>query len=227
MEIKQLHSWDLTAVEAVALQRQLAEQVDICTPLKRCEIVAGADVSYNRFSNRLYAGVIVLHLPDFTVLERQGAVWETTFPYIPGLLSFREAPALLRAFAKVKSEPDVVLFDGQGRAHPRRLGLACHVGLWLDRPCLGCAKSRLTGTFKELDRKAGARAALTDRDEVIGRVLRTKTGVNPLFVSVGHHIDLESAVQTVLASCAGYRLPEPTRLADQHVNALRRADTME
>jgi deoxyribonuclease V len=227
MRIQQLHSWDVTPAEAVALQRELASKVDARTPPERCDLIAGADVSYNRFSNRLYAGVIVLRLPDFAVVERQGAVWDTKFPYIPGLLSFREVPALLQAFAKVQAEPDAVMLDGQGQAHPRRFGLACHVGLWLDRPCLGCAKSKLTGTYAELKQTAGSRTPLTDRNEVIGAVVRTKTGVNPVFVSVGNHMDLESAVPTTLAACAGYRLPEPTRLADQYVNALRRDDRMD
>jgi deoxyribonuclease V len=225
MHIERLHRWDLTPTEAVALQRQLAARVELGPPLKRCDLIAGADVSYSRFSNVLYAGVIVLRMADLTVVERRGAVLETTFPYVPGLLSFREAPALLRAFAQVELEPDVVVFDGQGLAHPRRLGLACHVGLWLNRPCVGCAKSRLTGTFKRLGLKAGSRVPLVDRDEILGAVVRTKPRVEPVFVSVGHRIDLDSAVDAIIAARAGYRIPEPTRLADQHVNALRRAGT--
>ncbi len=223
MHIEWLHSWDLTPTEAVALQRELASRVDTRTPLARCELIAGADVSYARFSNILYAGVVVLRLKDFTIVETRGAVRETKFPYVPGLLSFREAPALLEAFAKVESQPDVIMLDGQGTAHPRRLGLACHIGLWLNRPCLGCAKSRLTGTFKRLGVKAGATAHLVDHDQIVGAVVRTKTGVKPVFVSPGHRIDLKSAVETVLAARNGYRIPEPTRLADQHVNVLRRA----
>jgi deoxyribonuclease V len=222
MQIHALHSWNLTREEAVALQSELAGQVDTQTPLARCELIAGADVSYNRFSNTIYAGVVVLHREDGSVVEKQGAVCETAFPYVPGLLSFREAPALLEAFAKVQSEPDVIMLDGQGLAHPRRLGLACHVGLWLDRPCVGCAKSLLLGRFKDLGRKAGEEAPLVDRGEVVGKAVRTKTGVKPVYVSAGHRIDLDSAVQVVLACCRGYRLPEPTRQAHLHVNALRR-----
>src|SRR5207237_9189735 len=119
------------------------------------------------------AGGVVLRMDDFTVVERRGGVFETTFPYVPGLLTFREAPALLRVFAKVKSEPDVVVIDGHGFSHPRRCGLACHIGLWLNRPCLGCAKSRLIGTFKRLGATAGSRSFLVDRDEMIGAVVRT------------------------------------------------------
>jgi deoxyribonuclease V len=223
VNIQPLHSWKLTPTEAVQLQRRFASRVDAHTPLGRCELIAGADVSYERFGKTLYAGVVVLRLPDLSIVEEQRAILETEFPYIPGLLSFREAPALLAAFAKVESEPGVVMLDGHGFSHPRRFGLACHIGLWLDRPCLGCAKSRLIGTFGRLGRKVGARAALVDREEVIGAVVRTKTGVKPVFASVGHRIDLDSAVRTILAAGAGYRVPEPTRLADQHVNALRRA----
>jgi deoxyribonuclease V len=225
MHFDRLHSWNVTPTDAVALQRELAEHIDTQTPVERCDLIAGADVSYNRFSNVLYAGVIVLRMADLQIVETTCAVSETNFPYVPGLLSFREAPALLKAFAKVQSEPDLVMLDGQGTAHPRRLGLACHIGLWLNRPCLGCAKSRLVGTFKRLGIKAGSRAFLVDHDAIIGAVVRTKTVVKPVFVSPGHRIDLESAVRMVLAARDGYRIPEPTRLADQHVNALRRAAT--
>src|SRR5690349_2545969 len=131
MKIRRLHSWDLTPKEAVALQRQLAEQVDARTPLVRCNLVAGADVSYDRFSNVFYAGVVVLRTDDLTVVERHGVVREVSFPYVPGLLSFRETPVLLEAFAKVESEPDAVILDGHGFSHPRRFGFACHLGLWL------------------------------------------------------------------------------------------------
>ncbi|HXG12763.1 MAG TPA: endonuclease V [Gemmataceae bacterium] len=223
MKITPLHSWDLDPGEAIELQRQLAGRIDVSTPVDRCELIAGADISYNRFSNTFYAGVVVLRTSDWTVIETQGAVGESNFPYIPGLLSFREGPILLKAFAKLQSEPDVVMFDGQGLAHPRRFGLACHMGLWLDRPSLGCAKSLLTGRYKDLDRKAGATAPLTaPNGEILGRVVRTKTGVQPVYVSAGHKIDLDSAVKVVLASCRGYRIPEPTRQAHLHVNELRR-----
>lgn len=222
MNIHALHPWDLTPVEAVALQRDLAGRVEVRTPLTDCRLVAGADVSYNRFSSDFWAGVVVLRFPDLTVVEKQGARRESPFPYIPGLLSFREAPALLEAFARVQAEPDVILFDGQGIAHPRRLGIASHMGLFLDKPCVGCAKSLLTGKYKDPGLKAGSVAPLTDAGEVVGQVVRTKDRVKPLFISAGHKIDLPSAVRLVLASTAGYRLPEPTRQAHLHVNELRR-----
>ncbi len=222
MKIQRLHSWDLSPAEAVALQRELRERVDVRAPLTSWELVAGADVSYTRFSNLFYAAVVVVRVADGAIVEAQGASGEVHFPYVPGLLSFREAPILLEAFAKVKAEPDAVVFDGQGLAHPRRLGLASHVGLWLDRPCLGCAKSLLTGKYKEPGPQPGALAPLVDAGEVVGNVVRTKARVKPVFVSAGHRIDLPSAVRVVLATCRGYRLPEPTRQAHLHVNALRR-----
>jgi deoxyribonuclease V len=221
MRIHQLHSWDLTPAQAVALQRELAQQVETRTPLTRCELIAGADVSYARFSSVFYAGVVVLRAEDFTIVEQASVVATGSFPYVPGLLSFREAPALLEAFGKVQSEPDVVILDGQGLAHPRRLGLACHVGLWLDRPTVGCAKSLLTGQYKQLGEQAGSVAPLRDRQEVVGMAVRTKRGTKPLFVSVGHRIDLASAVEVVLRSGRGYRVPEPTRQAHLLVNRLR------
>ena len=221
MKIHPLHSWDLSASAAVALQRELAARIDTQTPLKKCDLVAGADVSYGQHSDIFFAGVIVLRMSDLTIVEKQGAVKKSPFPYIPGLLSFREAPALLEAFAKVKSEPDAILVDGAGIAHPRRIGIASHLGLWLQRPCVGCAKSRLCGTFEEPAREAGSESPLLHRGERIGSVLRTKTGIKPLFISAGHQIDLASAVRLVLQTCKGYRLPEPTRQAHLHVNALR------
>jgi deoxyribonuclease V len=222
VKIHPLHSWDLTPTEAVALQRQLATRVDGRTPLSRCELVAGADVSYNKFSPTLYAAVVVLRVDDGSIVETQTAVGDIHFPYVPGLLSFREAPIVLRAFAKLRCEPDAVICDGHGFAHPRRAGFASHVGLWLQKPCIGCAKSVLVGQFKPPRLKAGSVSPLIDKGEEIGKAVRTRTGVRPVYVSVGHLIDLESAVRLVLATCRGYRIPEPARQAHTLVNALRR-----
>lgn len=221
MKISPLHSWNVTPGEAVALQRELAGLVDSQSSLTRCELIAGADISYNKFSSTIYAGVVVFCLSDETVVERQGMIGEATFPYVPGLLSFREVPILLEVFARLKTDPDLIIMDGQGYAHPRRFGLACHAGLWLNRPCLGCAKSRLIGEHREPGHRAGSAVRLLDAGEVIGKVVRTRDGVNPVYVSVGHKIDLESAVRLVLRACRGYRLPEPTRLAHQFVNEMR------
>jgi deoxyribonuclease V len=224
MHIHPVHSWNLAPAEAVALQRQLAGRVLTDIPLTSCDLIAGADVSYDQGSTKFYAGVVVLRTDDLSIVERRGAALDSPFPYIPGLLSFREAPALLEAFARVQSAPGAVMVDGQGIAHPRRLGIASHLGLWLDLPCIGCAKSLLTGRYKEPAHDAGSTSALHDGNEVIGQVVRTKSGVKPLFVSVGHRIDLDSAVRWVLACGHGYRLPEPTRQAHLFVNELRRGE---
>jgi deoxyribonuclease V len=222
MDIHPMHVWNVTPAEAVALQRALAARVVTDTPLKSWNVVAGCDVSHDRFSTTLYAGVVVLRADDFSVIERRAAVAQVDFPYTPGLLSFREAPVLLEALAKVQHTPDVVMCDGQGIAHPRRLGLASHVGLFLDRPCVGCAKSKLTGKFEEPGPEPGSRSPLLYRGQVIGSVVRTKARTLPVFVSPGDRIDLESSVRLVLGCCRGYRLPEPTRLAHLYVNEVRR-----
>lgn len=222
MEIKTLHSWDLTPTQAVALQRELAERIDTRSPLGRCELVAGADISYDRLSPVFYAAVVVIRVADGAIVETQTAVRESPFPYVPGLLTFREGPAVLEAFAKLKAMPDAVMFDGQGYAHPRRIGLACHMGLWLNLPTLGCAKSLLIGQARTPGLKPGAMTALRDGKETIGKAVRTRFGIKPVFVSAGHKIDLASAVRLVLKCCRGFRLPEPTRQAHLCVNALRR-----
>ncbi len=222
MDIPALHRWDLTPTEAIALQKELAGQVDIAPSVATCKYIAGSDVSYNRFSSTLYAAVLVLRTSDWSVVEQQSLVGETRFPYIPGLLSFREAPLFLELFAKVRQRPDAVFVDGQGIAHPRRLGIASLLGLWLRIPTIGCGKSRLIGTFDPPGPDAGDCSPLVDRGEVIGSVVRTKPRTNPLFISPGHLIDLASCVRLVLAACRGYRQPEPTRLAHLHVNELRR-----
>lgn len=222
MEPSLSHRWDLTPKEAIALQKELAGRVDAATPLGPCEFVAGVDASYSRFSPIIYAAIVVLRTSDWAVVEAQHVVARATFPYIPGLLTFREAPPLLSAFAQLKQRPDLIMVDGQGRAHPRRLGIASHLGLLLGVPTLGCAKSRLIGEHREPGPKAGASTALTHEGEMIGRVLRTKHNTRPLYISVGHRIDLSSAVKAVLRACRGYRLPEPTRQAHLHVNEVRR-----
>ncbi len=222
MNIAELHSWTLSPTEAVALQRQLVGLIDCNTPCNSCELIAGADVSYSRLSPIFYAAVVVLRTDDWSVVEKAHAIGESPFPYVPGLLSFREGPIVLEAFSKLSCRPDAVMFDGQGLAHPRRFGLACHVGLWLGLPSLGCAKTRLIGEHREPGQRRGCRTALRDQGDVIGSVVRTKANVKPLYVSAGHLIDLPSAVRLVLRSCRGYRLPEPTRQAHLVVNELRR-----
>ncbi len=219
-----LHDWDLKPREAVELQKSLRERVMIA-PLKRAiETIAGCDISFNKYDPTIYAGIVVLRLPSLEVVEEVGVISETKFPYVPGLLSFRETPSLLETWKKLKAEPDAVMFDGQGLAHPRRVGIASHVGLMIERPTLGCAKSVLVGKYQEPDEARGSWSPLIDKGETIGAAVRTKTRVQPIYVSPGHLIDLESAIDLTLKTDGGYRQPEPTRRAHLLVNALRRGE---
>jgi deoxyribonuclease V len=211
--IRDLHRWDLTPQEAIAVQRELAPQViaDQPLPLDTIRWVAGVDVSVKHDVSR--AAVVVLRYPDLTPVETVTAACPTTFPYIPGLLSFREGAVILDALRKLEATPDVFIFDGQGLIHPRRLGIACHIGLFLDAPTVGCAKKRLTGRHADVPPKKGEWVPLVDGDETLGVVLRTRTNVKPVFVSVGHRATLDDARDLVLACTTRYRLPEPTRAA--------------
>ena len=184
---------------------------DITAP----RLIVGVDISVDRFSGTGRGAAVVLSYPDLVIVETQVVTDSIEFPYVPGLLSFREAPLILAALEKLTVTPDLILVDGQGMAHPRRMGLASHLGLFLGVPTIGCAKSRLCGECEEPGREAGSYADLTDKGEVIGAALRTRAGVKPVYVSIGHMIDLPSAMRWVLACCRGYRLPEPTRLAHQ------------
>ncbi|MCK6471832.1 MAG: endonuclease V [Planctomycetes bacterium] len=225
MRIRNLHRWNLSIPAAKALQSRLAPRVSAKTPRGFApRFVAGADMSHQRGSQWLYGAVVVLDLKDFSVIETACARRRMTFPYVPGYLSFREAPVLLDCFRKIRSRIDAAFFDGQGYAHPRRFGLACHVGLWLGVPSVGCAKSRFIGAHGEVGEKPGARAALKDGRERIGTVLRTRAGSKPLYVSVGNAIALKDAEALVLRCCDGkHRLPEPARRAHEAVNAYRRS----
>lgn len=221
---EQLHEWNLTPREAIELQKSLRAQVKIAPLAHTIETVAGADISFNKFSSVVYAGIVVLRLPSLEVIEEVGVVSETKFPYVPGLLSFRETPSVLEAWSKLKIEPDAVMFDGQGIAHPRRVGIASHVGLLINRPTFGCAKSVLVGKYEEPQPQRGEWTALVDKEETVGAALRTKTNVQPIFVSPGHLIDLMGAINLTLLCDGGYRQPEPTRRAHLLVNALRRGE---
>lgn len=216
------HPWNLTPTEAVALQRELAAQVRCEDDLGPVRTIAGVDVSMNRFSPEGFAAIVVLSVPDLQVIEVAGARTRLAMPYIPGLLSFREIPMLLEAWAQLKTKPDLLMVDGHGIAHPRRLGIAAHLGVYLDVPAIGCGKSILSGKHEPLAPVRGAKAPLMHRDEVIGYALRTKNKVNPVFVSCGHRVSQETAVRWVLECARGYRLPEPTRQAHLASNALRR-----
>ncbi len=219
-----LHPWDVTPAEAVKIQLDLRSKISIQKLDQPIHYVAGADISFDKGSNIIYAGVVVLKYPELTEVDRGLTVSRTTFPYIPGLLSFRESPAVLEAWEYLHIQPDVLLIDGHGYAHPRRFGLACHLGLLLDVPTIGCAKTVLVGKFEEPKLDAGGYSPLIDRDEVVGAALRTSEGVAPVFVTIGHMVDLDSSIKFVLSCCRGYRIPEPTRQAHLLVNALRRGE---
>ena len=218
---RELHSWNVTTTEARDLQLRLATQIDTTRPLKSYKTIAGADVSYDKRAKWLHAAVVVLQAGTFDVLDRSGVLAEAQFPYVPGLLTFREAPAVIEAFEKLRVKPDVLICDGQGIAHPRRMGLAAHLGLWLGIPTIGCAKSWFFGEFDEPGPDRGDWSPLTDQGETIGAVLRTRSRVKPVFVSSGHLCDLAGAIDVVLAMATTYRQPITTRLAHQFVNELR------
>jgi len=209
--IRRLHAWDVTPAEAVALQQQLRAQVSLLPDRGPVQRVAGVDVSFPEGEAR--AAVVVLSFPSLQMVDQALAQIPLSFPYVPGLLTFREGPAVLAAFERLTLWPDLVLFDGQGLAHPRRFGLACHLGLFLDLPSIGCAKSRLCGTHAEPGLEKGDWAPLSDGGEVIGAAVRTCPGRRPLYVSPGHRVDLPTAISYVLACCAGRRIPETTRRA--------------
>jgi len=215
MRIRKLHDWNLSYAQAIELQKSLAPQVRFTPLKKKPRLVAGIDCAISKDNRQIIACIVVLKLPGLEVFETTSAVRKANFPYIPGLLSFREAPVCIAALKKLKSRPDVFVVDGQGIAHQRRLGLAAHLGLFLDRPTIGCAKSRLVGTFEEPAGLKGAYSLLKDKDEIIGAVVRTRTNVKPVFVSVGHRCLLEEAIKIVLKCTTKYRLPEPTRMAHQ------------
>ncbi len=207
------HPWDITPREAVALQRQLAPLVVREDRLGEVCRVAGIDVGFEDNGRVTRAAIAVLSYPELELVEQSVARVPTRFPYVPGLLSFREVPAVLQAFEQLSQRPDLILYDGQGIAHPRRIGIASHVGLLLDIPSIGAAKSRLCGSHEEPPPERGAWAPLIDRGELIGAVLRTRDHVQPLYVSIGHRVSLETAIRWVLACTPRYRLPETTRWA--------------
>lgn len=222
MQIKTLHKWNLDYQKGLSLQKKLSSCVRQKPLPKSIRLVAGADVAFDRKSELFFASVVVLSFPRLKMVEEVWAHHPSTFPYIPGLLSFREGPVLLKAFEQLKLTPDVVVFDGQGLAHPRRLGLACHMGLWLGIPSIGCAKSRLVGESRQLGNRRGASEPLVDNDDQVGVVLRTKDNVKPVYVSPGHFSDFETSTQLMLSCSPKYRIPEPTRLADIRVAQVKR-----
>jgi len=215
VQVHQFHDWNVTPQEAIKIQEQLRAKVIPHGQVKQPRLIAGADMAFEKQDEAVYAAVVLLRFPSLQIVETATHKDRLSFPYIPGLLSFRETPALLHAFQKLEHEPELIFVDGQGLAHPRAAGIACHVGVLLDCPTIGCAKSLLFGTYDEPKPTRGSVASLYDRaGEVIGAVVRTKDEVQPVFVSIGHRIDLQQAIQFTLACGKGYRIPEPTRQAD-------------
>jgi deoxyribonuclease V len=213
MRVQRLHGWEVTVAQARAIQLSLARRVSTEGEVVDPRLVAGVDISAPDSQGIARGAVVVLRYPELDMVETGVAQDKIAFPYIPGLLSFRESPLILSACEKLSSVPDLVLIDGQGIAHPRRFGLASHVGVFLNLPTIGCAKSILCGQHEPVGEEVGSHVELLDKGEVVGAALRTKSGVKPIYVSVGHRIDLASALQWVLRCCRGRRLPEPTRLA--------------
>ncbi|MES9992553.1 MAG: deoxyribonuclease V [Candidatus Thiodiazotropha sp.] len=207
------HDWNLTPSEAVALQNSLKDQVIDHDGFSTIGRIAGVDVGFEAQGTITRAAVSVLSYPELKPQESSVVRLPTTFPYIPGLLSFREIPAILQALSALRQDPDIFLCDGQGLAHPRRFGLACHLGVYTGKPAVGVAKTRLIGTHGEVPEKKGGWVALIDKGETIGAVLRTRNKVKPLYISIGHMISLQTAIDLVLAATTRYRLPETTRSA--------------
>jgi deoxyribonuclease V len=229
VNVHDLHRWDVSPAEARGIQEELSERVILDDALALADVrtVAGVDNTYVKRDGEMiaFAVVVVLSFPDLEVVETVFAMGRVSFPYVPGLLSFREAPAVLEAFRRVTTAPDAILFDGQGYAHPRRFGLASHLGLLLDRPSVGCAKSRLIGTYEEPERVFGAQTPLVDRGEIVGAAVRSRPRRAPLFVSPGHKVSVKGAVALALVCCRdGGFMPVPTSLAHEAVTERARGE---
>lgn len=215
MKIPPISDWPTTAADAVVLQNKLRSNIITTDQLGEVQYVAGVDAGYTDDGETTRAAVAVLSFPDLKLQEQAIAHRPTTFPYVPGFLSFREVPAVLAALEQLTIAPDLLLCDGQGLAHPRRFGIACHLGLLVDLPAIGVAKSRLIGTHTELGEEKGAWVPLMQKEETIGAVLRSRSRTNPLYISIGHRISLETAIDYVMRCTPKYRLPETTRIADK------------
>ncbi len=216
------HLWDVSPQRAVGIQQELRSRVLLANGFRELTRIGGADVAFSRRRERVYAALATFDFETMSLLEVAYGEAQAFFPYIPGLLTFREGPAVLDAFRQLRKRPDVILFDGQGIAHPRRMGLASHMGVVLNIPTVGCAKSPLRVAFEPPGRERGCASEMKDGDEQVGVVLRTRTGVKPLYISPGHLVDVPTSVQLVLAAGRGYRLPEPTRVAHILVSRLRK-----
>ncbi len=215
MKIPQRHDWPLTVAEAIAIQEQLRGEIITSDQLGTVQYVAGVDMGFEADGTISRAAVAVLSFPDLQLQESAIARRPTSFPYVPGFLSFREIPAVLDALEKINTVPDLILCDGQGIAHPRRFGIACHLGLLINMPTIGVAKSLLIGKHESVPDEKGSWQLLRHRGEIIGAVLRTRTGTKPLYISSGHRVSLPTAIEYVLRCTPKYRLPETTRIADK------------
>lgn len=220
MRFAELHSWDVSTREAIAIQNEFRTRVEIADRLGPIRRVAGVDVGFDEKPAVSRAAVVVLSWPELERIEEATACCPTRFPYVPGLLSFREMPAILAALGRLQQLPDLILCDGHGLAHPRRFGIACHLGVWTGLPTIGVGKSRLLGTGEEVAPEKGGWCPLVDRAEVIGAVVRTRRRVKPVYVSIGHRLSLKTAIDLVLRATTRYRLPETTRLAHRLASGL-------
>jgi deoxyribonuclease V len=221
MKYRALHSWDVTSEEAVKLQIELRSLLTLECDRERFNTVAGIDVAFDSNQNKAFAAIVVLESATLRTIEIATAITEIKFPYIPGLLSFREAPTIIEAWKTLKTRPDCIICDAHGIAHPRGFSITCHLGMIFDVPAIGCAKSLLVGAYEPPAETKGSRAPLMYKGKQVGAVLRTKDKVAPVFVSPGYKIDLDKSIEVVLKSCTKYRLPEPTRLADMYAGKLK------
>ncbi|NIO11096.1 MAG: deoxyribonuclease V [Deltaproteobacteria bacterium] len=224
MLVQNLHPWDVDVPRAQAIQKELSSRISLVESVQIDEIqwIGGADVAYCTESNLLFGAIVVLRFPELSVVETKWVRDRVTFPYVPGLLSFREAPVLVKAYRKLRRRPDAMIFDAQGIAHRRGFGLACHLGLLFDLPSVGCAKTRLVGDYSPVGIRRGDSSFLELEGRTVGKVVRTRTKVKPVFVSPGHRMSVQGAAELVLATTRTSRLPEPIRMADQMVNQLKR-----
>jgi len=216
MRYRKLHSWNVSPKEAIKIQEKFRGRLILKKRPGKINVIAGADVAFSKKDDKAFGAVVVLSYPGLEILEEAASSVSLKFPYIPGLLTFREAESLLKCFEKIKYTPDLIIFDGQGIAHQRRMGLASHMGLVLNKPAIGCAKSRLTGICRQPSNRKGSYTLLKSKEgDIIGACLRTHEGVKPVFVSPGHKIDLKSSIEIIKKCAVKYRVPEPVRLADQ------------
>lgn len=219
MRIKNLHSWKVSAKEAIQIQTKLSKKIRFGGAPRYIDTIGGCDASFSKDGNKVYAAAVIMSFPELKILETATATCKVDFPYVPGLLTFREGPAILACLKKIKRVADVILFDGQGIAHPRYMGIATHIGILLDIPTIGCAKSKLFGTYKEPSPKRGSFSKIKGKNgETLGAALRTKDAVRPVFVSAGHKMNLEDAIKLTLAATPKYRISEPLRQAHHLAN---------